>query len=101
MNQIFIKEHLCDELNGAKEYIKRAIEIKAMDSSWGKMLYEMSVDELKHATYWYKMAEDYYSKVTSAYNEPPEYMEECMDEMTEMYTEEYATVKKMQELYSR
>lgn len=101
MNQIYLKEHLCDELKDAKEYIQRAIEIKAMDTSWAKMLYEMSVDELKHANYVFKMAEDYFKKVSSAYSTPPEYMEDCMDEIVEMYTEEYASVKKMQELYSK
>lgn len=101
MNQVYLKEHLCDELDGAKEYIQRAIEIKAMDQTWGKMLYEMSVQELSHASNFYKMIQEYYNKVTSVYREPPEYMEECMDEATEMYTTKYADVKRMQDLYSR
>lgn len=99
MDQVYLKEHLCEELDGAKEYIKRAIEIKAMDPAWAKMLYEMSLDELKHAGYIYKMAEDYFNKVTSVYKETPEYMDVCMDEIVDMYTEEYATVKKMQEIF--
>ena len=101
MNQVYLKEHLSDELDGAKEYIMRAIEIKAMDPTWGKMLYEMSVDELSHATNFYKMSQDYYTKVTSAYKEVPQYMEDCMYDITEMYTEEYASIKKMQEMYGR
>lgn len=101
MNQTYLKEHLCDELEGAKEYIKRAIEIKAMDTTWAKILYEMSVDELKHANYVFKMSEDYYNKVSSAFSTPPDYMEECMNEIVDMYTEEYATIKKMQEIYNK
>ena len=101
MNQIYLKEHLCDELEDSKEYIKRAIEIKAMDQSWAKMLFEMGSDELKHAGYLYKMAEDYYKKVSSAYSTPPEYMEDCMEEIVEMYTEEYASIKKMQDIFSK
>lgn len=99
MDQVYLKEHLCEELDGAKEYIKRAIEIKAMNPTWAKMLYEMSLDELKHAGYIYKMAEDYFNKVISVYKESPEYMDICMDEIVDMYTEEYATIKKMQEIF--
>lgn len=101
MNQVYLKEHLCEELEGAKDYIQRAIEIKAMDSSWGKMLYDMSVQELSHADNFFKMMQDYYKKVTSVYKKTPKYMEDCMDEAVEMYTEEHSAIKVMQELYSR
>lgn len=101
MNQAYLKEHLKEELEGAKEYIKRAIEIKAMDPSWGKLLYTMSVEELGHATNFYDMSVEYYNKVTSAYKEPPKYMEECMDEITDMYAECSVKIKKMQEMYNR
>jgi hypothetical protein len=47
------------------------------------------------------MMQDYYKKVTSVYKEPPKYMEDCMDEAVEMYTEEHSAIKAMQELYSR
>ena len=87
MNQAYLKEHVREELEGAKDYIMRAIEIKAMDPSWGKMLYNMSVE--------------YFNKVSSAYKEPPKYLEDCMNEITEMYTECFATIKKMHEMYSK
>jgi hypothetical protein len=54
-----------------------------------------------HADNFFKMSQDYYNKVTSAYKEPPQYMEDCMDEIVEMYTEQYATIKQMQEMYSK
>lgn len=101
MNLVYLKEHICEELDGAVEYIKRAIEIKAMDPSWAKMFYEMSSQELMHAGYLYKMATDYYNKVTGAFSEPPTYMESCMDEATDIYTERTALVKRMHEMYNR
>lgn len=101
MNQTYLKEHVKEELEGAKDYIMRAIEIKAMDPSWGKMLYKMSQEELEHATNFYNMSVDYYNKVSSAYSEVPEYMEKCMNEITEEYMECSATIKKMQEMYTR
>lgn len=101
MNQTYLKEHMIEELEGAKDYIQRAIEIKAMDPSWGKMFYEMSVQELAHAQNFFKMAEDYYKKVTSAYSESPKYMDDCMHEITEIYTEQYSQIKVMHEMYNR
>lgn len=101
MNQVYLEEHICEELDGAEEYIKRAIEIKAMDNSWGKMLYDMSQQELSHAGYFYKMATDYYSKVSSAYNVVPDYIEDCMQKITDIYTERSVEIRKMQEMYSR
>lgn len=101
MNLTYLKDHLKEELEGSKEYIVRAIEIKAMDPHWGKMFYDMSIEELKHASNFYTMAQDYYNKVTSVYKESPDYMDECMDEITECYTDWYADVKRLQELYSR
>ena len=101
MNQTYLKEHIKDELEGAKDYIMRAIEIKAMDPSWGKMLYTMSIEELSHATNFYNMSVEYFNKVSSAYKEPPKYMEDCMDDITEIYMECSATIKKMHEMYNR
>lgn len=100
MDQEYFKEHICEELEGAKDYIQRAIEIKAMDQSWGKRFYEMSTQELSHAQMLFDMARDYYNKVTSVFKEPPDYMEDCMDEITEMFTEQYSLIKIMQGMYS-
>ena len=100
MDQEYLKDCMCEELDGAKEYIQRAIEIKAMDASWGKRFYEMSTQELNHAQYFFDMSKDYYEKVTSAFKEPPEYMEDCMDESVRIFTERYAQIKIMQGMYN-
>ena len=101
MNQTYLKEHVEEELEGSKDYIKRAIEIKAMDPTWAKMLYKMSLEELEHATNFYNMSVEYYEKVVSVYGEPPKYLEDCMDDITEMYMECSATIKKMHDMYSK
>lgn len=101
MDQEYFLDQLKDELCGAKDYIVKAIEIKAMDSNWGKMFYDMSVQELNHATNIFKMAQDYYVKVTSAYKEPPAHLQGLMKEISTVYTEQYAMVKYMQEVYNK
>ena len=98
--KMYFLDQLNDELEGSKDYILKAIEIKAMDSTWGKMFYEMSIQELSHATNIFKMAQDYYTKVSGAYKEPPEYLKDIMCETRELYTKEYAKIKYMQEVYS-
>lgn len=44
---------------------------------------------------------DYYSKVSSAYNVVPDYIEDCMQKITDIYTERSVEIRKMQEMYSR
>lgn len=55
MNTKWFKSKLKDELCGAKESAKLAIEIKAMNSSWASILIKMSNAELEHAQNIYKM----------------------------------------------
>lgn len=101
MNAAFFKAHICEELEGAVDYIKRAIEIKAMEPAWGKMFMEMSSAELVHATYLYRMWGEYYNKISNSYAEMPDYLVSINDCITEEYTESSAKVKMMQEMYNK
>lgn len=97
----YFKELLCDELHGAKEYIKLALEFKATYPSWGNTFVDMSAMELEHATNIYKMAESSYKETIAAYNEPPKYLKDLWDCMVEMYTEKSAKVRYMHEMYNK
>ena len=100
MDLEYFRDKICDELCGAKDYAKRAIEIKAMNSSWGKMLLEMSAAELSHATNLYRMFEEYYQIIQKHYTVVPEYVDDIRDEIVETYTEEYTKVKTIHDMYS-
>ena len=101
MDAEYFKEHICEELEGAKTYIKNAIEIKAMSPSWAKMFVEMSAAELSHATNLFKMFQEYYKKISETYKEIPKYLEELNDSITEDYTEKFAQVKWMHDMYNK
>lgn len=99
MDLEYFKCHIKDELEGAKDYIKRAIEIKPMDVSWAKLFVDMSATELQHATNLYNMFLDYCDILEKSYSEMPKYVKTYKDEITDMYTECTATVKMMHDMF--
>lgn len=99
MDIYYFKDQLMEEIEGAKLYIKNALEIKPMNQNWSKSFYDMSVEELKHATIIYKMAEEYYKIMSSTYQEVPKYISETYESIVSCYAEECSQVKIMQEMY--
>lgn len=101
MNPEYFRDQMCEELEGAKAYAKLALEMKAMNPSWGKMLLEMSGAELNHATNLRKMYDEYCQTVGKAYTDLPKYMKDIHIEVTDMYTDEYAKIKFLHEAYNK
>lgn len=101
LNMHYFRDQICDELTGAKKYVKKALETKAHNPAWAKQFLDMSSMELSHATTLYHICEDYYKEVSSAYTEVPDYLESCMKDIVDIYTECSAKIKYMQDMYSR
>lgn len=101
MNPEYFRDQMCEELEGAAAYAKLALEMKAMNPNWGKMLLDMSGVELNHATMLRKMYEEYCQVVGKSYIELPKYMRDIAAEIADMYTDEYAKVKLMHEAYNK
>lgn len=101
MDAYYFKEQIHDELHGAKAYIKRAIEFKAMNPTWAKTFAEMSAGELEHASHLYKMFQEYYSKLASTYEKIPEYIEEINCCILDEYTECSAKVKYLHDMFKQ
>lgn len=101
MNAEYFKEQMCDELEGAKCYAKKAIEIKAMNADWGKMFLEMSAAELDHATKLWKMFDQYYKIISDSYKTVPDYIDELHNEAASDYAEKSAKIKYMHEMYNK
>ena len=53
MVQDYLKEHIVEELNGALDYMAKAIEYK--HARWGNRFYEMAEMEIQHANCMLKM----------------------------------------------
>ena len=101
MNIWYFKTQIPDELHGAKDYIKRAIEIRAMYAPWSKILAEMSKAELDHATKLYDMFQEYYAKLSGEYKEMPDYCVEAYNCINDEYTKCSVEVKMLHEIFNR
>lgn len=100
MNIWYFKEQIPDELHGAKDYIKRAIEIRAMHSPWAKELADMSAAELDHATRLFKMFQEYYAKIQAEYPKGiPDYIEEAWKCINDEYMKCSVEIKSLHEIY--
>ena len=100
MDLCYFKDHICEELDGAKDYIKQAMEIKAMNPTWTKTLTQMSAEELGHAANLYSMFMEYYNIIEKSYGveNVPEYITEMKEEVSEMYTKKSAKVRYLHDM---
>ena len=94
----YFKDHIKEELDGAKAYAKAALELRAMNPSWAKMFLDMCAQELIHAKNFYEMFNEYYDRAIKPYSETPKYFREVKTEIVDLYTECYSKVKVMQEM---
>lgn len=101
MNMEYFKDQICEELDGAFEYAKKAIEIKAMVPNWGKMFIEMANAEIVHANNLFRMMNEYYAETQKAYTQMPDYIDQCKKETIDIYTEKSAKAKWLIELYNK
>lgn len=100
MNLDYFKDQICDELMGAKCYIKKALEVRAMSPQWAKSFVEMSDAEMNHASTLFRMFEEYHDKLHDSYGEKmPKYLSDLSDEIMERYAELSATVKSLRSMY--
>lgn len=61
MNAKYFKEQICEELEGACDYLKKAIDCMKHYPEWSKKFKSMSDAEEHHATELYKMFMDWYT----------------------------------------
>ena len=67
MDIYYLKEHMFDELNGAKEYYKQALDFKGINQTWSKQFYDMANMEMAHAKTLYGMFMEHYKEISSDY----------------------------------
>lgn len=79
MDLIYFCNKIDDEISGAKDYIKKAIEIKPMNSDWAKQLSSMSESEKDHALKLYTMMNTYVAKLEANYRETPKYIRKATE----------------------
>lgn len=61
MTARYFKEQICDELQGAVDYLKQAIDTANKHPEWSETFIEMADAEQEHATDLYKMFMEMYA----------------------------------------
>lgn len=97
----YFKKLLCEELDGAEEYVKLALEFKSTYPEWSKIFLDMSANELNHATNIYKMADKSYNETITPYKEVPQTLYNTWDCMVEKYADCSSKIKIMHEMYNK
>ena len=97
----YFHDRICDELSGAEDYIKFAMEVRAMDGNFAKQFADMSAMELDHATRLFKMFEQYYAQASKAFSVVPEHMSSMQKEIANKYMEGYAKVKTLHDAFNK
>lgn len=88
----YLKDHIIEELEGAKDYMTKAIELKEKYPAWAQKFYKMAEMELEHANCMNKIFAS-----MSEYDEP------CHDslyrEVLEAYTKYMTDVSSLKKMY--
>lgn len=99
MDLKYFEEHICEELEGARDYIVRAIELKGMDKRWADIFYKMSLEEVGHAKQMFALYEEYVKILSDNLVRRPEYISESMETMIDTYSASLSEITIMQNIY--
>ena len=101
MNILYYNNQVKEELDGAMEYIKKAILLKKEHLNWAQMYQKMSMTELEHASTLMKIFEEDYKAETTGMNPIPSYLCDIRKSIMDMYQEFASKVNYMHELYNK
>lgn len=92
-------EKINDEIDGAKEYIEKALWYKAKNDATRYTKYkEMSIQELGHAMTIHQFASEDVEDLKKVYPDIPEAMQDAWDKSHNEYVEKVAWIKQMQNM---
>ena len=88
-------EHIQEEIDSAKEYAEKYVELKAKgDVSAASKYREMAEDELKHANYIHEFSVKEIEQISKVYK-PPIDMQEKWEHEHKKFVESVAWIKQM------
>lgn len=94
-----VQSQIEDELNGACEYIKCALELKDTDRAWADTYYQMAQQEYLHMTNLHTMAVNEIRRLAEEGDESYKTMKAVYDYLHEKVTEKAASVQAMMNMY--
>lgn len=99
MDVCYYNNQIKEELDGANEYIRKAIVNKKDHAAWANMYLKMGLAELDHASMLVKIFEDDYKLLTSEMKEIPSYVSDIRTSILDMYTEFASKIEYMHKIY--
>lgn len=81
-NPRYFKDKICEELEGASHYLKKAIDMVKTHPEWAKTFRYMAEGEQEHATDLYKMFMELYTST----DEKDKYMESLRDAIMDCFS---------------
>lgn len=99
-----LRDMIREELDGAMEYVKYAIEKKTSCPSWAKTFIEMSAAELGHASSLFKMFEECFQsmmKLDETSVPYKEFLNLIHYQTSDEYLQRSAEIKYMHDMYGK
>ena len=97
----YYADKVIDEIDDACDYIKHAIELKAMTVEFSKHFLDMAQQELMHAEKFKTMFCELYETTKKANDCEAGYMQEMYVEVMHYWLEEYPKVKVLIDMYKK
>ena len=95
MNAKWFKEEICEELEGAANYLKCAIDTMKSHHEWSKKFRKMADMEQEHATCLYKMFVEMYTETQGN----DSYMTAMRDEIMNCFSKHMRTIEDYKTTY--
>ncbi len=101
MDICYYNTQLKDELDGAMDYLYKAMHCKKNHPNWAAIYIKMSSAELEHAANIIKIFEEDYKLSTADMETIPQCIVDVRTTLLDMYAEFSAKTKYLQETYER
>ncbi len=95
MNPKYFKDQICEELDGASCYLKKAIDMMKSHPEWSEKFKSMSEAEQNHATELYKMFMELYAESQGK----DVYMTSMRDSIMECFSNQMRKIEDLKTTY--
>ena len=89
-----------DEIDGARCYVKTALEYKGSKPELARVMYNLSMQEMQHMTDLHALVENVIDEYRREHGEPPADMQAVYDYLHDQHIEDATEVRVMQQMYN-
>lgn len=90
-----------EELSGAENYIRKALDYKEKDKELSEMFYRLSVEEMTHVETLHKQVAEIIMDYKRKNGEPPAVMEALYEYLHKRHIAKAAKITNMQSMYKK